>query len=194
MENYLKLEEQGLLLSLPCNVGDTFWELNENAESPYVYPRIAHNLQHCVYALERLEKTTFLTQSEAEKKLRELGGRMSIVNARITDVSLGYTEYGILTFGLVLEIAGGCNCVFGGYALDSDDKTLKKRIPPARAMKCLTEIMRVVGVKSWENLNGKYIRIVDNGWGGVVDTIGNILDDEWFNIREFSDKKESSDL
>lgn len=72
---YEELEEQGLLIKLPCKVGDTFWELNTNTESPYVYPRIAHNLQHCVYALERLGKTTFITQSEAEEKLKELEGR-----------------------------------------------------------------------------------------------------------------------
>lgn len=72
LAEYEDLEEQGLLLRLPCKVGNTFWELNENTEPPYAYPRIAHRLQHCVYALERLGKTTFLTQSEAEEKLREL--------------------------------------------------------------------------------------------------------------------------
>ena len=75
LKQYRDLEEQGLLLRLPCKVGDTFWELNENAEQPYAYPRIAHSLQHCVYALEGLGKTTFLMQSEAEEKLRELDGK-----------------------------------------------------------------------------------------------------------------------
>lgn len=63
-----------MLLRLPCKVGDTFWELNECAESSYVYPRIAHSLQHCIYALERLGKNTFIKQAEAEEKLRELKG------------------------------------------------------------------------------------------------------------------------
>lgn len=115
---------------------------------------------------------------------------MAISNAHITNVSLGYEDHGILTFGLTLEIAGGGGCIFGGYALDNYNKELKKRIPSASAMKCITEIMRVVGVKNWEDLNGKYIRIVDNGWGSTVDTIGNLMKDEWFNIKEFFNNEE----
>lgn len=114
---------------------------------------------------------------------------MEISNAHITNVSLGYEDHGILTFGLTLEIAGGCGCVFGGYALDNYDKTLKKRIPSARAMECLTEIMRVVGVKNWEDLNGKYIRIINKGWGSTIDTIGNLMEDKWFNIKDFFEKE-----
>lgn len=68
------LEEQGLLLRLPCKVGDTFWELNNSLLEPCVYPRVAHSLQHVVYCLERLGKTTFLTKEEAEAALEEMDG------------------------------------------------------------------------------------------------------------------------
>lgn len=107
-----------------------------------------------------------------------------IVNAQITNVNLGYEDHGILTFGLTLEF-GACGCVFGGYALDTYDKIKKRRVASAKSMECLTEIMRVVGVRNWEDLNGKYIRVVNNGLGSCVDTIGNLMKDEWFNISEF---------
>lgn len=114
---------------------------------------------------------------------------MEISNAHITNVSLGYEDHGILTFGLTLEIAGGSSCVFGGFALDEYNKSLKKRVPVSKSLECLTEIMRVVGVKNWEDLNGKYIRIINKGWGSTIDTIGNLMEDKWFNIREFFEKE-----
>lgn len=74
LAEYEDLDEQGLLLTLPCKVQDIFWELNIINEVPHIYPRMAHSLQHCVYVLERLGKTTFLTQEEAEQKLKEFKG------------------------------------------------------------------------------------------------------------------------
>lgn len=71
---YEDLEEQGFLLRLPCKVKDRFWELNTANGVPYIYPRMAHSLQHCVYVLERLGKTTFLTKEEAEQKFKEIKG------------------------------------------------------------------------------------------------------------------------
>lgn len=110
---------------------------------------------------------------------------MKISNAQITDVTLGYEDHGVLTFGLTLDIAGGGCCVFGGFCLDRWDEEKQKRVCDAKSMECLTEIMRVVGVRNWEDLQWKYIRIVDNGYGSTVDTIGNLMKDEWFNVREF---------
>lgn len=114
---------------------------------------------------------------------------MEIKNAQITSVSLGYEDHGILTFGLGLEIADGGCCIYGGYALDGYDKEKKKRVAGAKSMECLTEIMRVVGVRNWEDLNGKYIRVQENGCGSIITTIGNLMKDEWFNIKEFFEKE-----
>ena len=66
------LEEQGKLVILPCKIRDRFWELNTVNEIPYIYPRMAHSLQHCVYVLEGLGKTTFLTKEEAEQALEKM--------------------------------------------------------------------------------------------------------------------------
>lgn len=73
LAEYEDLEEQGMLLRLPCKVRDRFWELNTANGIPHVYPRMAHSLSLCVYVLERLGKTTFLTKEEAEAALERMG-------------------------------------------------------------------------------------------------------------------------
>ena len=45
--------------------------------------------------------------------------------------------------------------------------------------------MTTVGVKSWEDLKDKYIRVVSRGLGESIEEIGNIMEDKWFNIEEF---------
>ena len=72
LKEYKDLEEQELLLRLPCKVGDEFWELNTVNEIPHIYPRIAHSLSHCAYVMERLGKTAFLTKEEAEAALAKM--------------------------------------------------------------------------------------------------------------------------
>lgn len=74
LARYEDLEEQGLLLGLPCRVGDTFWEINQTWLNPFIYPRTAHSLQHVVYCMERLGKTTFLTKEEAKEALAKMKG------------------------------------------------------------------------------------------------------------------------
>lgn len=108
-----------------------------------------------------------------------------IVNAQITNTTLGYEDHGILTFGLTLDIASGGGCVFGGYALDEYNKETKKRYCPGYSMELIVRIMKVVGVSSWESLEGKYIRVVSGGWGSSIKKIGNLMKDEWFDIEEF---------
>ena len=46
-------------------------------------------------------------------------------------------------------------------------------------------ILETVGVDTWENLKGQHIRVKDNGLGSTVDEIGNLMEEKWFNIREF---------
>jgi hypothetical protein len=67
-----RLEEQGYLLILPLRPGETFWELNNTNDGYYIYPRIAHSLQHCLYVLERLGKITFLNEQDAKNELNKL--------------------------------------------------------------------------------------------------------------------------
>ena len=75
LADYEDKQEQGLLIELPCKVGDTFWELNNTLSEPFAYPRIAHSLSHVVYCMERLGKWCFLTEDEAEEALEKMGGK-----------------------------------------------------------------------------------------------------------------------
>lgn len=85
LKDYEDLEEQGLLLRLPCKVGDTVYYINPNENTInelVVYSFDIRPLQHfaCDYMGARLNfnqfgKTVFLTKSEAEAKLKELRGK-----------------------------------------------------------------------------------------------------------------------
>lgn len=110
-----------------------------------------------------------------------------ILNAKIESVSLCF-QNGILTFYLGLAIQDGGGCCFGGYALDEYDKAEDRRLPISLGLECLEEIMRTVGVSSWENLRDKYLRVVDRGIGESIAVIGNIMEDKWFDIEEFFGK------
>ena len=110
-----------------------------------------------------------------------------ILNAKIESVSLCFAN-GILTFYLGLKIQGGAGCCFGGYVLDEYDETERRRLPISLGLECLEEIMKTVGVSSWENLRDKYLRVVDRGLGESIAVIGNIMEDKWFNIEEFFQK------
>ena len=85
------LEEQGLLLRLPCNIGDTIYEVSyENREfvikehivkefiyRTYRFPRIEIYCENengflVCNNIGKLDECLFITQAEAEKKLKEM--------------------------------------------------------------------------------------------------------------------------
>ena len=98
LAEYEDLEEQGLLLRLPCKLGDTVYciyerytKCSENEQEfdeyscqgceclecdshkeLYVQPQKAYSLDWIVSNLKRFGKTVFLTQAEAEQKLKEM--------------------------------------------------------------------------------------------------------------------------
>ena len=98
LAEYEDLEEQGLLLRLPCNVGDTVYciyerytKCSENEQEfdeyscqgceclecdshkeLYVQSQKAYSLDWIVSNLKRFGKTIFLTKEEAEQKLKEM--------------------------------------------------------------------------------------------------------------------------
>lgn len=100
LKDYEDLEEKGLLLRLPCKVGDTVYciyerytKCSENEQEfdeyscqgceclecdshkeLYVQHQKAYSLGWIVSNLKRFGKTVFLTQAEAEDKLKEIGG------------------------------------------------------------------------------------------------------------------------
>jgi hypothetical protein len=106
-------------------------------------------------------------------------------NARITGVSFGYEDHGILTCTVGLDY-GGSGQSFGGYALDTYDKEKKKRIGTAFGTQFILEILRVLDIRTWEKLPGVVIRV--RASHNKVHAIGHALKDQWFTpaalIRE----------
>ena len=95
LKEYKDLEEQGLLLRLPCKVGDTVYRVNAGAKEPVIKMRVLqvnykqlredriiiridamndNDMGESCYLLEDFGKNVFITKSEAEAKLKELEG------------------------------------------------------------------------------------------------------------------------
>ena len=83
LAEYEDLEEQGLLLKLPCKVGDKIYHI----EDGYIYEFNAKSIDirkeneeyiFCIdygdYKLDDFGKTVFLTKEEAEQELKEMEG------------------------------------------------------------------------------------------------------------------------
>lgn len=111
-----------------------------------------------------------------------------IKNAKILSTMLGREVHGIMTFMIYID-AGSFSCGVGGFCLDEYSNNTKARIFRAESMEAISKILDIVGVTKWEDLPGKYIRFEDNGWGSTVTKIGNIIDDKWFNMKEFFGKE-----
>lgn len=74
LQEYRRLEEQGLLVKLPCKVGGVvycFWT-TYNLETDEIETSIIKEMFE-VAMIEDFGKTVFLTKAEAEKALAEMG-------------------------------------------------------------------------------------------------------------------------
>lgn len=89
---YKDLEEQGLLVRLPCKVGDTVYRVNAGAKQPIIPMTVLEirflcckneravrfdaigkeDIGESCYLLEDIGRIVFLTHEEAEKKLEEM--------------------------------------------------------------------------------------------------------------------------
>lgn len=108
---------------------------------------------------------------------------MEIINAQIKSTFLGREDHGILTFYLECDSDGLCRNV-GGYFLEFKDKETRESIYDPRMMGVIAKILDVVGVKSWEELKGKYIRLKVSGGCSPCYEIGHIIKDKWLNFPE----------
>lgn len=105
-----------------------------------------------------------------------------ILNAKIVDTKLG-VDHGWMTAYLYLE-GGGWVCNYGGYCLDHWFGNANEHASIG-GFGSIIELMKVVGVESWEDLKGRFIRVKSHGWGSDIISIGNILRDEWFSFDEY---------
>lgn len=110
-----------------------------------------------------------------------------IKNAKITGTLLGVEDHGIVSCMLYLDY-GGTSQGFGGYALDTYEKgrnhpILGDRLGTAYGLDLIMCILKVVGVGSWEKLEGQHVRVKTEGDFGVATAIGHFLKDEWLDIK-----------
>ena len=95
LAEYEQLEEQGLLVRLPCKVGDTVYRVNAGAKQPIIPMTVLEihflcykneravrfdaigkeDMGESCYRLEDIGRIVFLTHEEAEKKLEEMHKR-----------------------------------------------------------------------------------------------------------------------
>lgn len=92
LKSYKDLEEQGLLMRLPCKVGDTVYRVNAGAKQPIIPMTVSEihflcykneravrfdaigkeDMGESCYRLEDIGRIVFLTREEAEKKLEDI--------------------------------------------------------------------------------------------------------------------------
>jgi hypothetical protein len=106
---------------------------------------------------------------------------MYTTNAKISNTMLGIEDHGILTFSLSLTW-GAAGQGFGGYALDQGAGQKSS----GKCMLSIRKLLETVGVNKWEDLKGQLVRIrKQSEFNGSIDEIGHIIDDKWFNIKEY---------
>ena len=118
-----------------------------------------------------------------------------IENAIITDTYLG-VERGYLTARIDLNGSRWC-CSFGDYVLGQWDDASENS--SGYAAWAISELLKTIGVKSWEQLPDTYVRVKHSGLGGRIVAIGNIMHDKWFSFENCpfdpnSNSRESSDV
>lgn len=92
LKKYKDLEEWGLLMRMPCKVGDTVYRVNAGAKQPIIPMTVSEihflcykneravrfdaigkeDMGESCYRLEDIGRIVFLTHGEAEKKLEEM--------------------------------------------------------------------------------------------------------------------------
>ena len=107
-----------------------------------------------------------------------------LVNARIVSADIRMDAYACLYYDLHLK-GFGFEASFGRRKIGFGYLEADEFIGSAKGTEALMRIMDVVGVEKWSDLNGKYVRVVDPGWGNAVWKIGNIIDNKWFDQMKF---------
>lgn len=100
-----------------------------------------------------------------------------IKNAKIKHTTVGPEDHGIFTAMLHLEFDGGCGQGFGGYDL--------RRAKTAYIF--IAQVLKIAGVRCWEELPGQYIRFEEPDLGGPICRIAHIVEDVWFDARKLEE-------
>lgn len=105
-----------------------------------------------------------------------------ILNAKITQTKI-CEDHSCLTVYITVE-GNGWGCSVGGYCLDHWNNK-PGTYHSGDGYGALIEIMKTFEVEAWEDLVGQYCRVVSNGWGDKITTIGHYMKDKWFSWEEY---------
>ncbi|WNM74457.1 hypothetical protein SEA_BEARBQ_55 [Gordonia phage BearBQ] len=111
---------------------------------------------------------------------------------KIGRTAFGYEDHGILTAYLHCSGGGGRRIGVGGYSLDGQPETSGgDRTPSAYGMDWIVQVMKTVGVESWEELPGQRVLVLFDqpiGLGQVARGIANIDSGEALIFTEHARK------
>jgi hypothetical protein len=99
-----------------------------------------------------------------------------VYNARIESTQLGYLAHGVLTCLWQLAFRG-VGQGFGGWNFGTGPGSMPAQAKALAA--CLGDLLRVAGVKTWEEVSGRLVRVELEG--NKILRVGHILKDIWFH-------------
>ena len=117
-----------------------------------------------------------------KESLEEAGYR--IENATIKKVDLSMADHGVLTLSMVLE-GSGWGCVYGGYVLGQGYVGAKQFKGSAIGLESIMRIMDVIECDTFNQMNGKIIRVAVKGISTPIKIIGNVINEKWFDAESF---------
>ena len=106
-----------------------------------------------------------------------------ILNAKITSADIYIEDHDILTFSIGIESSAGWSTCIGNCYLDWTKDG--ERVPANYTSTIIRTVLETVGVRSWNDLVGKYIRIDDNDTcNSPITKIAHLMKDNWVNIAD----------
>ena len=114
----------------------------------------------------------------------------TIENAVIKSVDLSMAARGYLVLTMELE-GDGWGCVYGGDGLGKGFVGASKFEGSKNGIEYLMRIMNIVECDTFNQLEGKYVRVAAKGWGGSIKIIGNPIKDKWFDAKSFFEEADN---
>jgi hypothetical protein len=112
------------------------------------------------------------------------------VNAQITDVELSMATQDSLVLWLTLK-GNGWSTNFGGYSIGRGHLDAEEFLGTPKGSEQIMRTMDLVGVNSFKELVGSYVRVAIKPGENYINIIGNIIIDKWFDIVDFFTTKET---
>lgn len=152
-------------------------------------PRTVFRWKNMKQEADMLEKQR--STHEIDNHISDQDTTTNIEEMKISSVDLSMEDHGCLVMRMWLintkKIVLFGNALLGKGCLGADSFEGNEL-----GTEYIMRIMDVVGVSSFNDMVGKYIR-VEASWGDTVDKIGNITEDKWFSQKEFFGKASNND-